>query len=110
MAPRGGAPDPADAGAQGVRHDVGMRTRHLSVTVTAYEDGTYALAYLVRSYQRGRPRGREVVARKAADRESVIRLAAAAIEAMVTEEDLRRATEMRLQELEDGMEGGFVSG
>lgn len=70
-----------------------MRTRHLSITVTAYEDGTYALAYLVRSYARGKSSGNRVAARKAADRASVIALAMRAVEAMVGEEDERQRQE-----------------
>lgn len=70
-----------------------MRTRHLSITVTAYEDGTYALAYLMRTYARGKSAGNKVVARKAADRASVIALATVAVESMVTEEDERQRQE-----------------
>ena len=70
-----------------------MRTRHLSITVTAYEDGTYALAYLCRTYERGKSAGNRVVARKAADRASVIALANVAVESMVTEEDERQRQE-----------------
>lgn len=109
MSPRGGEPDPADAGAQGVRHPVGMRTRHLSVNITAYENGSYALAYVETSYERGRPRGRKVIARRVADRGTVVIEALKGVEAMVKAEDERRTHEAHLQELEEGMRGGFVS-
>lgn len=68
-----------------------MRTRHLSITVTAYDDGSYALAYLHRDYVKGKQASRSVVARRAADRASVVRLAMVAVEAMVAEEDERRS-------------------
>lgn len=85
-----------------------MRTRHLSITVTAYDDGTYALAYLVRTYARGQSNGRQVIARKASDRASVVALATVALEAMVEEEDERQRQEKARDELEAGMTGGFV--
>lgn len=67
-----------------------MRTRHLSVSITSYGDGTYALAYVMRTYAQGRPVGRKVIARREADRRSVLNVAAAALEAMVEEEDQRQ--------------------
>ena len=90
--PRGGADPPCRGDGEGPYRE-GMRTRHLSITVTAYDDGTYALAYVVRTYARGESRGRQVVARKASDRDSVIHLATVAVEAMVTEEDERQRQE-----------------
>lgn len=70
-----------------------MRTRHLSITVTAYDDGSYALAYIMRTYARGKSAGNRVVARKAADRQSVMLLAIQAVKAMVEDEDERQRQE-----------------
>lgn len=92
MSPQG-EPDPADAGAQRGPYRVGMRTRHLSVSVAVYQDGSYHLSYVERIYDMGRLVGRRVLAKRVADRWTVGDRVHEAIEAMVDSELARRETE-----------------
>lgn len=99
--PQGGAGTRC-AGAQRAMRASSMRTRQLSLAVTAYPDMTYSLVFSERNYRDGRRGSGRVIAKRVVGADQVLELAAQAVAEMLRAEGERqRQDQVGSRERED---------